>query len=226
LLLGLAILGVGFTIQLAVTVVFVAVESAKDPDLTAEKLAEILATDSLLLSVATIAFALVGGGIIALLIWLRKGASFKEYLSLHTLSRPTLLKWLGVTMLYIVVVDTVALVAGRPIVPESMVTIFQNARLVPLLWMTVIVVAPLFEELLFRGFLFGGLVDSRLGLFGTALLTSALWTALHIQYDAYELGTVFVLGLLLAIARHTTGSVYAAITRSPTWSQALKLHCL
>jgi len=56
---------------------------------------------------------------------------------------------------------------------------------VPLFGIAAVVFAPLFEEGFFRGFLFVGFKQSRLGSFGTILITSAAWAALHIQYDLY-----------------------------------------
>ena len=47
--------------------------------------------------------------------------------------------------------------------------------------------APLSEELLFRGFLFSGLAKSKLGLLGAGVLTSLLWTLLHLGYSIFGL---------------------------------------
>jgi hypothetical protein len=66
--------------------------------------------------------------------------------------------------------------------------------------------APLFEELFFRGFLFRGFEASFLGSAGTTIVTSALWTAIHVQYDAYQLATIFLLGLLFGVARAVSRS--------------------
>ena len=71
--------------------------------------------------------------------------------------------------------------------------------------------APLSEEYLFRGFLFAGWSRSKLGVTGTILLTSALWAAVHTQYDAYYVAAVFAFGVLAGIARHRTGSLWVPI---------------
>lgn len=69
------------------------------------------------------------------------------------------------------------------------------------------IAAPVSEELVFRGFLFRGWAASRLGPAGAVLLTSALWAAVHTQYDPPILAAIFGFGLLLGWLRHRSGSV-------------------
>ena len=104
--------------------------------------------------------------------------------------------------------DLLTRLLERPIVPEFMVNVFETAYFIPLLWVAFIIAAPLFEEIFFRGFLFEGFQHSRLGMIGTVSLTSLAWTVLHVQYGAYELSTIFVLGIVFGVARLKTRSVY------------------
>ncbi len=67
--------------------------------------------------------------------------------------------------------------------------------------------APVAEELLFRGLLFGVLRDTRLRLAGTLIATAALWSALHMQYSLYGLAAIFFIGLYLGWLRERTGSL-------------------
>ncbi len=67
--------------------------------------------------------------------------------------------------------------------------------------------APIAEELLFRGLLFGVLRDTRLRLTGTMIVTAALWSALHMQYSLYGLAAIFLIGLYLGWLRERTGSL-------------------
>jgi hypothetical protein len=73
------------------------------------------------------------------------------------------------------------------------------------------VVAPVFEELFFRGFLLAGFASSFLRPAGAVLVTSASWALIHLQYDLYGMVTIFVLGLLLGAARLASGSVLLTI---------------
>jgi uncharacterized protein len=82
---------------------------------------------------------------------------------------------------------------------------------VPLLWLALIVAAPLGEELLFRGFWFQGFTRSRLGVLGTIVITSLVWSSIHLQYDFYGCATVFASGLLLGYARYHSQSIIPPI---------------
>lgn len=71
-----------------------------------------------------------------------------------------------------------------------------------------VVVAPLVEELVFRGYLFKAWRHTRLGLWGTLVLTSMLFTALHLgQYSGMLLVYLFAFSIILGLAREKTGSI-------------------
>lgn len=74
-----------------------------------------------------------------------------------------------------------------------------------------IVVAPLMEEALFRGFLFAGWSRSALGVAGTIMVTSALWAVLHVQYGIHEFAALFSFGIVLGYARYRTKSLWVPI---------------
>jgi membrane protease YdiL (CAAX protease family) len=71
--------------------------------------------------------------------------------------------------------------------------------------------APLSEELLFRGFLLSALAQSRTGFWWAAIVSSALWTALHVGYSAVGILEVFVIGLFFSWLLWRTGSLRVAI---------------
>ena len=84
----------------------------------------------------------------------------------------------------------------------------------PLWWGTVLaigVLAPISEELAFRGFLLTALAKSRLGIVGGGLVSNLLWAAPHFQYSTAGLATVFTGGVLLTWLVWRTGSIRAAI---------------
>jgi len=103
--------------------------------------------------------------------------------------------------------DGLTKLMGRPIVPDTMVEAYQTAGFVPLFWFTLLVVAPLTEETLFRGFLFEGILHSKLQIRGALIITAAWWASIHVQYDWYGRATVFVFGLFLAYIRLKTNSI-------------------
>ena len=71
-----------------------------------------------------------------------------------------------------------------------------------------VIVAPLFEEVLFRGFLYSGL-RAFLGPALSALLSAGLFAVIHGEPDAYPV--TFLLGLCLADLRGRTGGLSAPI---------------
>ena len=104
--------------------------------------------------------------------------------------------------------DALTMLLGRPVIPEFMIDAYQTAGFVPLLWVALVVMAPVFEEIFFRGFIFPGIRNSRLGVTGAIVLTSLAWAACHVQYDLYHMTVIFGMGIVLGVARWRTESVY------------------
>jgi uncharacterized protein len=71
--------------------------------------------------------------------------------------------------------------------------------------------APLSEELLFRGFLLSALAGSAVGFWRGALITTGLWTALHVGYSTAGIVEVFLIGLFFSWLLWRTGSLRVAI---------------
>jgi membrane protease YdiL (CAAX protease family) len=82
----------------------------------------------------------------------------------------------------------------------------KAAGVLPLLWLSTVVVAPVTEELMFRGFLHRGWAPSWLGVSGTIVVTSALWSVLHQQYNALGILFIFVMGLIFGWLRQRSRS--------------------
>jgi membrane protease YdiL (CAAX protease family) len=74
-----------------------------------------------------------------------------------------------------------------------------------------VVLAPLWEEATFRGFLLSSLAKTRLGFWPSAILTSCIWTALHAGYSWPGLGSVFLAGIGLSWIMLRTGSLKAVV---------------
>jgi hypothetical protein len=133
------------------------------------------------------------------------------------------------------VINTASWLAGLDIVPSVQTDMFTSARadgwLLPLL-LAIVVVGPIGEEVMFRGFLFRGWVtlDQR-GVFAVIVITQ-LWTAMHVQYDWYGMSQVFLNGLVLAWVRWRSGSttltivLHVLINLESTLETMLKLRWL
>ena len=110
--------------------------------------------------------------------------------------------------------DLLTLLVGRDVVPGFMREAYLSARhsgSLPLFFIAVVIVAPISEEIAFRGFLFRGLSASWLGVSGATILTSAAWAGMHVQYDAFTLSQIFFIGLLLGWIRWASGSTLLTI---------------
>ncbi|QTN33449.1 CPBP family intramembrane metalloprotease [Akkermansiaceae bacterium] len=73
-----------------------------------------------------------------------------------------------------------------------------------------VIVAPIFEEIIFRGFLFQGL-KSKTGVAGAALASTVLFAVVHTQYDIWGWISVGMMGFAACYLTHRTGSLKTAI---------------
>jgi membrane protease YdiL (CAAX protease family) len=162
------------------------------------------------ISAAEIPAAIIGILMTFLFIGLRKRQSIENYLDLHPINIRILLRYLGVMLVAIFVLSVFSTLTNHP-TPQVMLDIYHSAKQPMLLWFALIIAAPFFEEIVFRGFLFEGLRHSVIGFVGTAIITSALWASIHLQYGLYEIIIIFLVGLLLAYAKVKTGSLYIPI---------------
>nr|MBA3534562.1 CPBP family intramembrane metalloprotease [Ardenticatenales bacterium] len=98
----------------------------------------------------------------------------------------------------------VLLAVSRERAQEPIVPLFgEGAQGLIIALVVVGVLAPLVEEILFRGFLFGGLTRFT-GPIQAALISGTLFAAIHLQPLAFP--ALFVLGVVLALLYHRTGS--------------------
>jgi len=139
---------------------------------------------------------------------------FADYLALRGTTWTNLL--IGVVALVVLVMgwDLLSRATGRDATPGFMIDVLKSARADGALWLLVIafcVAAPVTEELFARGFLYRGWSESFLGPGGGILLSSMVWTALHLQYDWYFFGEVFSIGLLLGYLRYRFQSTWLTI---------------
>lgn len=209
--LSLVIIACFLLVQFLGTGLFIAIAQNNNPDLDFEEFSNALQTNGLLIASVTCATTLTTVGLIALFASLRKRITLQEYLHLYPVGAKTLCTWIGVALVFAIAWDGLTYVLDRPVIPEFMLRAYETAYFVPLLWLAIVIAAPLAEELFFRGFLFEGIRYTRLGASGAVVITSLLWALIHLQYGPYEISTVFILGLILGVARLVTGSIYIAI---------------
>jgi hypothetical protein len=193
--------------QIAVAIPYLILQVAGSPGPNFEDAAAGLESDGLFFSLAEVIAGSFAIGFILFLAWIRKGPSVRDYLALRPASRATTLQWLLYVVLLGVLLDAVSYALGYAVVPPWMQAIYRSAVYIPLLLVAMVVVAPVVEELFFRAFLFEGCRDTRLGDPGVIALTSLAWACIHLQYEWFYIGQIFVLGALLGVARSRTRSV-------------------
>lgn len=72
----------------------------------------------------------------------------------------------------------------------------------------IVILAPISEELMFRGLLFWRIKNSKLKTIGAIIIPAILFSAIHIQYsELLTLGIIFIDGLFYGLARHFSKSV-------------------
>lgn len=82
------------------------------------------------------------------------------------------------------------------------------------MWLPVLVLvigAPLWEEVLFRGFLLPALTKTRYGFRGAALLTTFAWTVLHLGYTVIGLFEVLIIGFYFCWLMWRYGNLWLTI---------------
>ena len=140
--------------------------------------------------------------------------SLTDYLALRWTSWRNVA--LGIVGLVVLVVgwDLLSRAIGKEVSPDFMVDVFKSARADDALWLLVLAfcaAAPITEELFARGFLYRGLSESLLGVPGAILVSSIVWTSLHLQYDWFFFGEVFCIGLWFGYVRYRSQSTWLTI---------------
>jgi uncharacterized protein len=174
---------------------------------------------STLVSNATILSAVALGstpivvGIFALAVRLAR-CPFADYLALVRPDRRTFILGLILTAVFLPALDLATWLSGRDLIPDFMIGAYTSARdrgTLVLLILAIVVAAPVGEEIAFRGFIYRGWSESRIGPAATIAITSAAWALLHTQYEWFFVAQIFLAGLLLGWLRWRSGSTLLTI---------------
>ncbi|HXF51227.1 MAG TPA: type II CAAX endopeptidase family protein [Dehalococcoidia bacterium] len=206
---GLKEIGVAVLYPLAILALALAVTLAVDTSTQDVSDADVIAG-------LIISLVVIDGGLAAL-VWglamVRCGGRFAD---LGFRRMPLDRLWIAaglVVFAYAVVVAWQYLLLPFGVTPEQDTeTLVQSPAVLPLSAFAVIIVAPLVEEMFFRGFVFGGLV-SRIGWAPAALASGVLFGAVHGNSpDALPLIVPFTLiGAAFAWGYYRTGSLWVSV---------------
>lgn len=213
LLWGLAIALVFVVTQLftfSIYIVYIAIGSGNVSTAQYQKIITDLQYNGTVFSICTLASFLTCSGMIFGIVKIKRGSSLRDYLGLKTVDLRTVKRWSLVLVAFMALSTLLATLLGRP-VPEFMLSVYSSAKYPWLLWLALVVAAPIVEELFFRGFLISGLSSSVVGPIGAIVVSSLLWAAIHAQYDTYHLAQIFIFGLGLGLARVMSESVFLTL---------------
>jgi hypothetical protein len=133
--------------------------------------------------------------------------SMSEYLALKWPSWREMGKGIAALAGVLLATALLAALTGQE-TPDFMADTFATARaagLLPLFVFSFVFLAPLQEELLFRGYFFRGFAPA-LGVWPTILITAGVWSLTHAQYEWFFVGEIFALGLVFGWLRARYGS--------------------
>lgn len=167
-----------------------------------------LMKDARAIAVTTIATNITVVGLIVALSY-KTGWQAADYLALTWPPRREVAVALASLAVALPLLDGLAYVAGQPIVPDFQTDLYRSAQstgAMLLLWIAIVVAAPVAEEIVFRGFIFRGWVRSSRAAIPAILALTALFAVIHVQYNWFGIFQVFCLGLLLAWIRWRSGS--------------------
>ena len=157
--------------------------------------------------------ALWSGGICLALIlvtvgfWKRK--QLVEFMGLRSPAPLLVLKWFGLFALLMLAIEGLAQLSSV-FQTDFMQHVVSSTTNLPLLFIGVAVVGPLFEEFLLRGLLFGSLrhiVDEH----ATVALTAGVFALMHLQYSLPIMMLILPMGIVLGYARARSGSIWVPV---------------
>jgi membrane protease YdiL (CAAX protease family) len=168
--------------------------------------------DGVIITIGALASVPVQVAVLAFAARLRRWTP-ADYLALNMPRRSEIVFAVLCTIALMIVFDALMFVSGRNLVPPFQIEAYQSAKDAG--WMlglmlAIVVVAPVGEEIAFRGFLYRGLVRpgyERLAI----VIISLAWALLHIQYDWLGMAQIFAAGLTLGWFRWASGSTTLTI---------------
>lgn len=174
------------------------------------KAIEALTLDGFFLGVVTVTTAPAAVLFTLFFVWTR-GLKVSDYLALNPVTIKTVLLWCVIGIAVAIAADYVKYFFGFPVVSTFIEESYRTAGSLVLFTIAIVVMAPLWEEILFRGFVFAGYARSPVGPIGAILIPSVIWAAIHMQYEIHDIVTIFVLGIVIGVARWRTNSLYVPI---------------
>lgn len=168
--------------------------------------------DGTVVSISIIITSLLITAITLLIIALKNG-SIKQYLALKPFSIVTSIGMFALLLVF--VIGSQALTDWIEATPLMFVDpLYQSVSSVWLLIFAIVIAAPIYEELVFRGILWSAIAEqfsAPRGSVVASIMTSVIFALIHIQYGWYEISTIILLALIFCYARIKSGSLWLPI---------------
>jgi membrane protease YdiL (CAAX protease family) len=142
------------------------------------------------------------------------GVGKVAFWKLEKTNKKVLVKWLMVALSFWAVFSFVGFQLDIPVEPLmlEMKAALNNVPLLLLGIITVCFVAPVMEELIFRGWLFSQIQQTQFGSIGALIITSFVFTAIHSQYQhIFTFIALLLLGGLLGFIRYKSNNTSYAV---------------
>ncbi|MCB0769157.1 MAG: CPBP family intramembrane metalloprotease [Flavobacteriales bacterium] len=139
--------------------------------------------------------------------WKRRQA--RTFLGLRAPHWKHVLIWFGAFLMLGVIIELLAYLSPS-FRTDFMERVIGSTSNVLWLYLGVGVMAPVFEEFLLRGLLFGSIrhmVDEH----ATVALTAGVFTLMHMQYDPVVMLLILPMGIVLGYSRSRSGSIWVPI---------------
>lgn len=146
--------------------------------------------------------------LVAIVIWRVRQLSWRDDVAVVGPRRSDVLPWLawlGAWAAWMWLVELVGPKLGMP-APEQWPADRSTASF-GVLFLGMVLLAPVGEELIFRGILYGRLSTTGLGKAGAVLVCAVVFGLLHVRYGMLLVAFIVLDGIWYGVARVTTGSV-------------------
>lgn len=132
-----------------------------------------------------------------------------DYLGFRAFTLYSALQGLAILIVFTIINEVLSVYFDRD--PMDFVApLFASTDSKWLLIVVIVLVAPLYEELVFRGLLWSAIAeqfDRRRGIIIASVVTSLIFAFIHQQYQLYEMGAIAVLALIFCYVRVKSSSI-------------------
>lgn len=143
-----------------------------------------------------------------------KSGDMRQYLALKPFSIAVCMGMLGLLLIFMIGSQALTYLLDKsPLVFVD--PLYQSVSSVWLLIFAMVIVAPIYEELVFRGILWSAIAEQfaatsysrQRGTLVASIVTSLIFAVIHLQYGIYEITTIVVLAFIFCYARIKSGSL-------------------